>query len=163
MKPLVFRKATTEDFEKMEEWLYQNNSDFYVNYDEIEEDFKAGRMVVAERPVQDRMDWVGYYTHDTGFIPTFFEIRRDCRRQGIGEAMFENLTNMALQAGVKEMTMLCNPPEAYTFWSKLGFKALPDSEQDGIGVKARAVILPEFNFAAPTKQSPPVKEIKFTP
>ena len=163
MTHLNFRQATPEDFELLEGWLYNNNSDFYYNYDEIKADFESGRMVIAEKEVAGRNDWVGYYTYDTGFIPTFFEISRDCRRQGIGEAMFGHLSAMALQAGVKEMTMLCNPPEAYHFWSKLGFKALPEGEQDGIGVRARAVISPEFNFTPKSSPSPEVKKIKMSP
>ena len=98
-------------FEKAEEIL----SGQYVTYCAYEGNHVVGEIMLIPKPNKGRL------------IIDSFHVSRDCRRRGIGRALFEAARQEALKMGAHALyASCCSSEETINFYSAMGFRLSSD-------------------------------------
>src|SRR3546814_17581979 len=53
-------------------------------------------------------------------------VRKDCRRQGLGDALFAASLQRAMNDNVNVLSIECSPRSSWTFWQRHGFERYGD-------------------------------------
>src|SRR3546814_20935793 len=71
----------------------------------------------------------------------------DCRRQGLGDALFAASLQRAMNDNVNVLSIECSPRSSWTFWQRHGFERYGDLSEWG-KITARRILRRSFGLPA---------------
>ena len=116
-------KPTEKDFDNIHEWLISTQSGFLNNISAIYNSFKNNSFVTLKEDSKT----IGFLTffQESNFKTVrigFFEIKKDCRKQGMGKFFMKEFLNAIEKLGVFIVELYCKPEDSQHFWRKIGFE-----------------------------------------
>ena len=116
-------KPTEKDFEYIHEWLISTQSGFLNNISAIYNSFKNNSFVTLKEDSKT----IGFLTffQESNFKTVrigFFEIKKDCRKQGMGKFFMKEFLNVIEKHGSFVVELYCAPEDSQHFWRKIGFE-----------------------------------------
>ena len=138
-------KATPGDLAAVLTWLereYAEDSEgFWCNRGIIERALELGDLWVIRRDDDAVAVQVGDYA------PDIVSVRKDCRRQGLGDALFAASLQRAMDDNVNVLSIECSPRSSWTFWQRHGFGRFGDVSEWG-KITARRILPRSFDLPA---------------
>ena len=112
------------ELQKIEKWLRDEKEEvgegFYCNGSVIEEAFGNGKFITLELNAEP-IGFLGW-SKKGGFVEIeLFEIKPDCRKQGMGNAFWKEASEHFKQMGILGVSLQCSPIYSEGFWQKMGF------------------------------------------
>ncbi|WP_293977425.1 GNAT family N-acetyltransferase [Sphingomonas sp.] len=136
-------KATPADLTAVLAWLEQEYADdgegFWCNRGIIEHALEYGDLWVIRRGGEPVAVQVGDYAAD------IVSVRKDCRRQGLGDALFAASLQRAIDDNVNVLSIECSPRSSWTFWERHGFERFGDLSEWGT-ITARRILERSFDL-----------------
>ncbi|KQN01211.1 hypothetical protein ASE78_17465 [Sphingomonas sp. Leaf25] len=150
--------ATAADLASVLGWLEQEYAEdgegFWCNRRIIESALEHGDLWVIRRGDEPIAVQVGDYA------PDIVSVRKDCRQQGLGDALFAASLQRAIDDNVNVLSIECSPRSSWTFWQRHGFKRFGDLGEWG-RITARRILPRSFDI--PTDVPSADVEIGFYP
>src|SRR3546814_7002481 len=118
---LFFKQKTAYEM-RISDWSSDVCSSdlFWCNRRIIENALEHGDLWVIRRGVEAVAVQVGDYAAD------IVSVRKDCRRQGLGDALFAASLQRAMNDNVNVLSIECSPRSSWTFWQRHGFERYGD-------------------------------------
>lgn len=138
------QKATSEDLATVLGWLEREYAEddgegFWCNRSMIERALENGDLWVIRRDSEAVAFQVGDYAAD------IVSVRKEHRRQGLGDALFEASLDRAAEDNVNVLSIECMPRSSWPFWRRHGFERYGDMSEWG-KITARRVLLRSFDI-----------------
>jgi GNAT superfamily N-acetyltransferase len=138
-------KATAADLAAVLGWLErefeQDSEGFWCNRRVIDAALEHGDLWVIRRDDEPVAVQVGDYA------PSIVSVRKDCRRQGLGDAMFAASLQRAIDDNVNVLSIECSPRSSWPFWQRHGFERFGDLSEWGT-ITARRILPRSFDIPA---------------
>ena len=138
-------KATPGDLAAVLTWLEREYAEdgegFWCNRGIIERALELGDLWVIRRDDDAVAVQVGDYA------PDIVSVRKDCRRQGLGDALFAASLQRAMNDNVNVLSIECSPRSSWTFWQRHGFGRFGDVSEWG-KITARRILPRSFDLPA---------------
>ncbi|MFB0872671.1 GNAT family N-acetyltransferase [Sphingobium sp. sgz301303] len=138
-------KATPADLAAVLTWLkreYEEDGEgFWCNRRIIESALEHGDLWVIRCDDEPVAVQVGDYA------PDIVSVRKDCRRQGLGDALFAASLQRAMDDNVNVLSIECSPRSSWTFWQRHGFERFGDLREWGT-ITARRILSRSFDLPA---------------
>lgn len=138
-------KATAADLAKVLGWLEQeyveDGEGFWCNRGIMERALDHGDLWVIHRGDEPIAVQVGDYA------PDIVSVRKDCRRQGLGDALFAASLQRAIDDNVNVLSIECSPRSSWSFWQRHGFARFGDMSKWG-KITARRILPRSFDIPA---------------
>src|SRR3546814_688279 len=138
-------KATPTDLAAVLAWLEREYAEdgegFWCNRRIIENALEHGDLWVIRRGVEAVAVQVGDYAAD------IVSVRKDCRRQGLGDALFAASLQRAMNDNVNVLSIESSPRSSWTFWQRHGFERYGDLSEWG-KITARRILRRSFGLPA---------------
>lgn len=138
-------KATPGDLAAVLTWLareYEEDGEgFWCNRGIIERALEYGDLWVIRRGDEPIAVQVGDYAAD------IVSVSKDCRRQGLGDALFAASLQRAMDDNVNVLSIECSPRSSWTFWQRHGFERFGDLSEWG-AITARRILPRSFDLPA---------------
>lgn len=138
-------KATPADLAAVLDWLereYEEDGEgFWCNRRIIENALDHGDLWVIRRGDEAVAVQVGDYAAD------IVSVRKDYRRQGLGDALFAASLQRAMDDNVNVLSIECSPRSSWTFWQRHGFERFGDLSASG-KITARRILPRSFDLPA---------------
>lgn len=138
-------KATAADLAAVLGWLereYEHDGEgFWCNRRIIESALEHGDLWVIHRDDEPVAVQVGDYA------PDILSVRKDCRRQGLGDALFAASLRRAIDDNVNVLSIECSPHSSWRFWQRHGFERFGDLSEWG-AITARRILPRSFDISS---------------
>lgn len=133
--------ATPEDLAVVLAWLERE-------YEADGEGFWCNRGIIERAQGEDlwvvRRDGVAAAFQVGDYAADIVSVRKDFRRQGLGDALFAASLERAARDNVNVLSIECTPRTSWTFWRRHGFQRYGDLSEWG-KITARRVLSKSFD------------------
>ena len=135
---MVVQRGCSDDLAVVLGWLQQEHTEedgegFWCNRETIERALIKGDFWVIRLDGQAVAFQVGEYSAD------IVSVRKEFRRQGLGDALFAASYNRAIASNVNVLWIECSPRTSWPFWQRHGFERYGDLSDFG-RITARRVL-----------------------